>query len=222
MADENTGRFQTTTPLLLIYPQFDEPKPYVDPRTKKASGEARYSVRLVMDPNSDDFKTLKALAIGAAKAKFPGMALKELKFPFRNGDAAIAERKAELEKAGKEYMGTLDALAGMIFIPCRSKFPPTMGTVAPGKIVDIDPADKPAINKAFFSGALAYAVMKVNAYEKVGTNPPGVNIYLNEILATGQGKRLGGPRSVSHSFAGVVGHLSAEDPTGDLDDEIPF
>jgi hypothetical protein len=225
MSDENVGRFQTTVPVMLVNPQLDEPKPYTDPKTKKASGEPKYTARLVLDPESEDFKTLKALVSAAAKAKHPGTPFADLAFPFKNGNAQIEKSKKALDVADKKYDGRLDYLSGKVFLDCRSQFPPLFAGIINGRLVDIASDEKAQIQKVFFPGALVYAVLKVNAYDAVGSNKAGVQVFLNEIMATGQGKRIAsGSRSAAETFKGVAGKVTAEDPTAGSvgDDEIPF
>lgn len=226
MSEEDKGRFQTTTPVMLTNPQLDEPKPYTDPVTKKVSGDPKYTCRLILDPAGEDFTSLKALVSAAAKAKHPGVPFSELEFPFKNGDKQIEKAKAVLVKSDKKYDGRLDYLAGRVFVNCRSQFPPLFAGIVNGKLVDITPDDKAQIQKVFFSGALVYAVLKVNGYNAVGSNKAGVQIFLNEIMATGGGKRIASSsRSAAETFKGVAGKMSAEDPTAGQsvgDDEIPF
>jgi len=227
MTDEaDKGRFQLTQPVILANPQLDVPKPYKDPVTKKESGEPKYTARLVFDPASSDFGELKNMVAAAAKAKHPGVSFKELAFPFKSGDTAIEESKKKLAKTDKKYDGRLDYLAGKVYVQCRSQFAPVMAGIVNGKLVDIASDAAALILKTFFGGAQVYAVLKVNAYDAVGSNKAGVQIFLNELMATGQGKKLpGGTRSAASTFAGVAGKMSAEDPTAGSaasDDEIPF
>lgn len=222
---QNAGRFQMTEPALLANPSFDEPRRYKDPRTKKESGDPKYSSRVVLDPKGSDFPALKALAASAAKAKFPGVPFKDLAFPFRNGDEMIAKKKADLAKENKTYNGNLDYLAGKVVMTCRSKFPPAMAAIVNGRMTDIPAENKVLINQNFFTGAEVLGVLNVSAYDEVGTNKAGVTVYLNEVFATGKGKRIGGTRSAASTFAGYAGKPSGEDPTAGSeagDDEIPF
>lgn len=225
MSDENVGRLQTTVPVMLVRPQLHEAKQYEDPVTKKKSGDPKYTSAIVMDPAGDDFKSLKGLVAEAAKAKHPGVPFAELEFPFKNGDKRIEKAKADLAKKGKTYDGRIDYLAGKVYINCRSKFPPLMAGIVGGRLVDIGPDDSATIQKVFFPGALVHAVLKVNGYDAVGSNKAGVQIFLNEIMATGQGKRIVSQRSAAETFKGYAGQMKQEDPTGGssyLDDDIPF
>lgn len=223
MSDVEAGRFQSTTALVLSQPEFAEPKAYTDRRTKKSSGDPKFSVRLVIDPNTDDFTVIKKLCVDAARAKWPGRALSELKFPFTKGDDVIAKAKTSAARDNKTYDGNLDWLSGKITIWCRSTFRPKMAAIVNGKVADVAEDDKQSIQKHFFSGAEAHVVLKVNAYDEVGTNPAGVNIYLNEVFATGKGKKIGGNRSAASTFSGYAGKMSAEDPTSGFheDEDVP-
>ena len=224
--DPNKGKYELTQPALLSNPQLHEPKPYKDPATGKTSGDPKYTCRLVLDPASDDFKNLKALVVSAAKAKHPGVPFTDLEFPFKNGDKQIEKITQALTKKGKKYDGRSDYLAGKVFINCRSQYAPVMAGIVNNQLVDIAKDNSALIQKIFFPGAEVYAELKVNGYDAVGSNKAGVQIFLNQLGATGKGTRLkGGERSAAETFKGVMGKMSAEDPTAGSaagDDEIPY
>jgi hypothetical protein len=217
--------FTTTVPVLLSHPHLFQAVKFKDPRTGKESGEPKFSANFVFEADSADLKALKAQAAAVAKAKWPGRDLKTLVFPFKDGSKLADARKTACEKKGREPDGEFQR--GKVILVTRSKYPPRLSFVENGRIIDVDdpldtndPQVVKAKNKLFF-GALVLAQFRFVTHE-VGSNTPGVNCYPQMICATGKGERLASRASGSETFKGYVGQVSAEDPTGYPDDDIPF
>lgn len=214
MSEDNEGRFDLTEPTTLTFPNLLEAKAV---QVKgKPSGEPKYSSNFEFEPESDDLRALKAKAVAVARAKWPGRDLKELAFPFTNGDKLAEKAKAK----GKDR----EFSRGKVVVTARSKYQPRMSVVEGGRIVDLEGDAIKANGRKFYSGVQALAQFNLVAYDGVGNNPDGVTAYLNMVLSINKGTKLAGGASASEVFKGYIGTASDEDPTGldGLDDEIPF
>jgi len=113
----------------------------------------------------------------------------------------------------------------MGILVARSKFQPKLGVIDNGTLVELeDDAQKAKYKGKFYSGVVAFASVNLVAYDRVGDgNKDGVTAYLNQVLSTGQGKKLGGDGggSLASNFSQYLGQVVTEDPTAG-DDEIPF
>jgi Protein of unknown function (DUF2815) len=216
MADENSGVYETTAAVLMFHPNLHTPKAFKG-KGGKENGEPKYSGNFAMKPDHPDLNPMKKAAAAVAKAKWPGRSLKELAFPFANGDA-----KADLDKArGKnsEYN------RGYVIMAARSKFEPRLVAFVNKKIVEVTAENRTALKDKFFFGAEAFIEVNFVAYEGVGNNPDGVTAYLNKVQVTGKGTRIAAAGGVSEHFRNYVGAASGEDPTASSaedDDEVPF
>lgn len=200
----------------------------------KESGEPKFGCTLVIPPDHPDLQTVKDTAIAVCKAKWPGLDVAaaykagNLKMPWKSGDKEHARYVANKAKLGEEDDGKMDFVKGNVLIKASSKFRPRLGVIKNGVLSD--DLDEQAVQRnkeAFYSGVEVYAEINLNAYDAIKDgDQDGVNSYLNLVLSTGKGKRLGGGRSIKEAFAQYVGKASDLDPTaGDpdgLDDEIPF
>ena len=84
------------------FPNLDKAVFY-DSKTKKSrppaneaeAAQSKFGAAFLMTPDSTDHKAAQAAAIACAKAKWPGLPLKEIKFPFKNGTKLNEKRKAQ-------------------------------------------------------------------------------------------------------------------------------
>lgn len=209
----NEGRFKATEPTVMTFPNLDEPRAVQ--RNGKATGKPKYSINLEFEPESPVLAAAKAEAIAVARAKWPGVDLKTLKFPFSNGDQ-LAD-KAKLKGKDREFS------RGKVVFTARTEFQPTLSIVAGGAVVDLDGTNKAAIKKAFYSGVEVLSEFQFSAYDAVQEDgKPGVNAYVNKVLSLNQGTRLTGGASSEEAFKDYIGSVSDYNPTEGLDDEIPF
>lgn len=216
MSDTKTeGRVSLTIPVILAHPSLFEPKQFK--KNGKPNGEPKFSGNFVFAPDNADLKRMKTIAAQVARAKWPTRDLKELKFPFSNGDKLADARKAKSGKDDGAYQ------RGKVVMSSRSKYRPRLSVVDSGRIVDLeDDALIAKFKSKFFFGAETLAEFNFVVFEG-GNGPDGVTAYLNQVLATGKGTKIAGGASGSETFKGYIGSASAEDPTGgELDDEIPF
>ena len=195
------------------------PKQYVDPKTKKAKGDPKYSATFLLAPDSADLAALKSLCKEIAKehnADFANTA-----WPFKNGDTEADKLKAR-GKNGEVYRGQV-----VIRSDTGEKYPPGLaifkdGNIKKGAIDLASPALVSQYKGWFYSGSNVIPVVQLKWYDAVNEGKPGIKAYLGMVVATNTGERLGGGKPASERFKGVVGQATNEDPTGDLDDEIPF
>lgn len=206
--------YNSTSPCVMAFPNLLEARAYKKNGVEK--GEPKFGCTLVLSPNHPDYAGMKAKAIEAAKARWPGVDPKTVKFPFQLGDKQADKRKA----AGKEDG---DFMRGHIVLKCNSKFAPALSVLDNGKIVDVDSDILKAAHKGkFFFGVEVLAQVNFVAYEmdeedENGNKRKGVTCYLNMVLSTGKGKKLSsGSPSAASAFSGYVGNVSAYDPTDDL------
>lgn len=226
MAEETKGAvYNLTASVVMTFPNLLAPRKFG--KKGKESGDPKYSASFSLTPDSIDLKAMKALAAQVAKAKWPGRPFvdpsdktKNLLFPFTSGDKLADAAKAE--KKDKEFY------RGKIIMASRSKYQPRLYLLENPDVALEGDALKAAGSK-FYSGVLVLAQFNFVAYPGVGHNPDGVTAYLNMVMSTNRGAKLGstGP-SAAEAFKGYIGTVSAEDPTGgefaapaDDGDEIP-
>lgn len=211
---KDIGLYNLTKPVIMMFPALFEPKTFKG----KGGGEPKFSANFVFDPTSEDLAAMKKVAVAVAKAKHPDIDLKTLTFPFKNGTKSADKRKAK----GKD---DAEWLRGKAIVVARSKFRPQLGVVEGSQIIDLaDNNDLIAKYKGkFYNGVEAYATLNFVWWDPIKEEDTGgVTAYLNMVLSTGRGKRIGGGGSIADTFKQYVGTMTAEDPTEELDDEIPF
>lgn len=216
MSEAKEGTVALTVPLTLTFPNLDEARA-VKNKAGKASGDPKFSVNLEGEPTHADIEALKAEAVKVARAKWPGVDVKTLKFPFTSGTALADKAKAK----GKDR----EFSRGMIVLTARSKYQPRLSVIKAGCAVDIDGDDKSQVKKLFYSGCQVLAQVNFQAYDAVNDDgKDGVTAYINMVLSLNKGTRLTGGASAAEVFKSYIGTSTDEDPTaGDgLDDEIPF
>lgn len=227
MTDENLGIFNSTKPVVMSFPNLIEARKFK--RNGKETGEAKFDASFNFPPDHPDLKTLKEIAVSVAKAKWPGRDLGadvksgELKLPWDTGDRLIAKRQAKLQKAGKPADEKGDFMKGLVVLKSSSKYEPRLALAENGKVVDLEGAARAASKAKFYFGVEVLIQVNFVAYDAVGDGgKDGVTAYLNMVLSTNKGKKLAGGASAAETFKGYVGTTTTEDPTGGLDDEIPF
>lgn len=233
MSDQsNLGIFDLTKPVPLLHPSLFDARAF-GPKGKER-GEPKFSAGFLFDPDSEDLKAIKVKAVAVARAKWPGVDLKTLKWPWESGDKRADARIAALAKKAGIPVAQFDVeksdgefQRGKIVVTARSKFQPRLAGVVNGKIVDFeDDASKTRAKPTFYFGADSFAQFNLVAYDKIQADArDGVTAYLNMVLSLNQGTRLSKTQSAAETFKGYLGAYSNEDPIGDesgLDDDIPF
>ena len=229
MADAKRTEQVTLMGLRMFHPNLIVPKKFKNPQGQE-SGEAKYSGLFGIDPNRPDFVDAKRLAIEVAKAAAYEddegnlIPMNQLAWPWVLGDK-LADKAKKLVEANTPKVKLAEYYRGLVILKARTLHVPGLAYVQGRQIIEI-PNDDEALRKKnsgkFYFGA-EVCVDVTFAAHKVGNNTPGVNAYLNSVMATGKGERIGGFTPASERFKGYLGQVSAEDPTvGQDDDEIPF
>ncbi|WP_299444654.1 ssDNA-binding protein [uncultured Rhodospira sp.] len=201
------------------HPHFFEPRPVVI--DGKASGDPNYEVQAMFaKDNPEAMASLdgcKKTAIAVAAARWPGRnVIEEAKggefmFPFKDGD-----READrFDRRNPQKAGQRDYMRGNIILACRSKFAPEV----------VGPDKKPIMNERdIYGGCYGYIQVNVKAYNGVGQNPDGVKCYLQMVLKSRNGDKLGNARSAADVFGGIKDADLGEDATAgmDMSTDIPF
>lgn len=203
-------------------------------------GDPKFSASFVIDPKSADFETLKAAVVNLLKENLPGKKLVagrrmtqeeadagavEVNLPWRRGEDEVKR----LTEKGGEFK---DIYTGNMIVKASSKYRPLLDAIeksAPNGILSFstDEIIKAQGSKYFYSGAYFLPTFGLNFYAAKGRDPGGVSLYLNAMLFTKHGERLGGRKhNPAEAYKGYLGKISQEDPTAGaadvLDDEIPF
>ena len=228
--DYTVGLFKLTSPVAMIYPHLFVPQAYKE--KGKAKGEPKYSARLLFPADSQDLKDLKALAAKLARAEWPdkafnlktvptaehpqGQTIPQISFPFKSGDAA----------ADKKGGDSVEYMRGKVLMSAKSKNQPQLGYITNGRIIELnDEAAMTAAKGQFYSGVQVYAELNLSTFPGAEGKLPGVTVYLNAILSTGKGERIASAKSISNTFKGYAGIVSAQDPTApgagdDVEDDM--
>lgn len=195
-------------------------------RNGKETGEAKFGAVFVIEPDHIDLVNLKAKAVEAARLRWPGVDLKTLQFPFKDGSAEADKRVAKLKAEGKEDDKKGDFQRGKVLLKASSKFQPKLSIWPKGAAAPIELTDEAAFKMhggKFYFGVKALFEVAFQAYDPVREgDKPGVTAYLQQLCSTNEGDRLAGGRSASEVFSGYKGTVSGIDPTKAGDDEIPF
>lgn len=215
---ENPGLFTLTRPVVMIFPNLFEPRQVKV--NGKPAGDPKYGASFMFSPDNTDLAELKKAVAAVARAKWPGRELKGLAFPLYSGDKMADNR---LAKSGKDD-GAFQR--GKVIIKARSKYQPRLSAIVGGKLLDLDGPAVLAHKNLFFFGSEVLTQFNFVAYSGIGNNPDGVNAYLNMVLTTGKGTKLGSSgQTAAEAFAGYIGHSTDYDPTGGqppVEDDIPF
>lgn len=211
MATNQEGIFDMTTATPMLWPALHEPKAYQE--NGKDKGEKKYGATFVFSADHTDWKAIKDKAVSVARAKWPGVELATVGWPFISGNDYAQKRQAK-GKDGSYFTGK-----GML--KSRSVFEPRLCGIENGHMTDYEGEGRVKAKAKFYSGVGSLAEFNFVAVEVNGKRY--VTAYLNMVFSTNKGERVGGGKSAAETFKGYVGTASAEDPTkGDLDDEIPF
>lgn len=214
MADSERINLQATEGHPIGFFELYAPKKFKN--DKGIEGKPKYKATFFMDPASADFKTL----VRAHKKLVESFGERDdddppLKSPFLSVDKYIAKRERKKPGSGK----SLEWAKGLVMVQTSTgeDYPPELLVLKGNDIITLDSDKLRADHKAkFYNGALCYYYLNMAAYD--GGNA-GVCCYLSKVLTTGKGEKRagGGGPSGKEVFSGVVGKMSAEDPTDGID-----
>ena len=186
-----------------------------------------------------EFLAVKSLIEALVQEKWPGAnpyardeITKQLSimWPWYNGDARADEIKQQRANGEKTRGGKLpmemEFARGHAVLHTSASRQPTLCGVENGKIVAYE-ADRLALvrDKLFFFGAEVYAEINFVAADPQGQGTkPYVAAYLNMVLGTGRGKRIGESRGdPADVFKDYVGRISTVAPSaGAASSNVPF
>jgi len=198
----------------------------------------KFSAQFVMDPNDPDVATLKKAILGEIKRVFPteytqvvaacsqggakasvgsvlGYFGRRLNVPLADGTVQADERVAKGKNDAEYKRGKV-----LLNASSREESPPALGGIENGIVVNYETVDQRAMAASkFYFGAEAFFKVNVKAYSASST-VRGVSAYLQTVVVTGAGERLG-PQggSATEDFGHVAGKVSSVNP---VDDEIPY
>ncbi len=225
MAEEKVV-FTSTEPVVIAHPSVITPKAFK--QNGKEKGDPKYGFTCVFEPDSEDFKRAKLLAISAAKAKWPGRDIGadfkagEMIMPWESGDEANARRLKRLMDEGKiredDHKG--DYQLGKMLVKASSKYPIDLSVIEGGRIIEVEgDAAKSRANKFFYFGVEGLVELTFVAYNPVGRDgKAGVTAYAQKLLSTGKGEKLTAGRSAVETFGAYAGKVTGEDPGTNDDD----
>lgn len=223
MADELKVQVTLTEPVRVSWPQVFEPKSVVVNGMSK--GEPFYSARLVFPADHADIQGLRVTGSQLLAKLKPGLDIKTLRpyedffWPFKAGDALIADARRRAAAKGKEYRGFEDYMAGTqtLFVKAAAKYPPQVDVFVNGKWTKVSTDNQSLHRDKFYNGMEASATVTLSGV-KLPTGGWGVTAYLQAIGATGTGERLG-RQEITHGFMPSVSG-SVVNPLAD--DNLPF
>lgn len=185
-------------------------------------------VILLIEPNSDLHKALKAAALEAAQLAFPGTDVSTLQMPFKNGTTFADKMKAKADADPKKK--PMEWFRGFAFLKATASalYPPKLADSRDPMVPQGDGTlDFPPSNK-FYAGAYTYAEISFKGYtgqeqtreknkdgemENVSREYKGVTAYMNSLLFAKDAPKLGfATRSMADVFKGVVGQKTQVDP----------
>ena len=205
------GIYNTRTAARLLFPNLYEAKAFDE------KGEPKFGSTLLFSPSSVDVAEIGALCQRIAKEIWPATPYKDVIVPGIAGEKQIERSAAAARKKGKEPKGN-EFYKGQWVVKASSKFQPALAGVESGKIVKYDTeVAKVAAKERFYSGANALVQLNFIAYESEmgGRNLPGITCYLNMVMVTGGGDRIGGSgKADADVFSQYIGSLSDVNPMG--------
>lgn len=208
-------QYTFTSPVVMGHPTLFTPKAFKGPDGKE-KGEPKYGATFVFDPAGDELKNFKRKAAECARMEWPGCDLAKIVWPWQSGDEAADRRDAKNKLAGRAPDG--DWMRGKSLVKATSKFPVVLAIFENGRIVTLE--DEISLKRAepkFFFGAEVLAQVTLNPFQpSLPGSAPMVTCYLNQVLATGKGTKIGGAKkSAAQVFSGYAGVASEVNPLGE-------
>lgn len=145
--------------------------------------------------------------------------------PWTAGDKLHEKYVAKRKAGGKADDGKADFQKGMMVLKGSSKYRPKLAVVEGGDLIDVTEQNTALHKGKFYFGVQALVKVNLVAYDRINEDAQdGVTAYLDMVVSLNKGERLTGGPSAAETFKGVVGSLSAEDPTAgqNVSDEDDF
>lgn len=213
------GNFSFTAPVIGTFLHLFEPRGF-----KGSTKDPKFSIQLVVPRTHQDFEAMRAEVASVARAAKPGVDLKTISVPWKNGDAEAA--KSDQARAAKGLKPVADYMRGNVLMQpsTAADKPPRLLVLEGTRLVALDTPMLVATHKAkFYPGVLVVPSLRFVWHDGNGAGiAPGVHAYLQRVLSTNTGERLaGGGTSDDEVFSGYLGSLSQVNPVVTAD-EIPF
>jgi hypothetical protein len=226
MTNKIDGRYSFTAPVRMVFGNLFEAKPVGKKVNGKApTGTPKFSATFALPADHPDLLPLKQKAVAVAQAQWPGRDLKELKFPWENGNKRIEQEKKAAEKENRKPRDNA-FLADKLLVTARTKNRPALAYIEGGQIIDVNDATLTVAKSKLYQGMYVVAKLNFTAYEGQRDedtgfgNPDGVNAYLDMVMKVKDGDRIGGGPSASVVFKDYIGTMTAEDPTVGAPDDL--
>lgn len=200
------------------------------PRKVDGRGDPKFEIQLGFAKDHPDILPMKKEMAKMAKERWgAGVDFSKLRLKFVDGDEEyrIAAAHPNAEKR-REY----PQLKGQTILKLRSKDPIAVFDVRERNSdgVPVQITDSQKIERIIYSGAYVSLKLTFSTYDEIvdprdasKNQPPGITIYPEQICFVADGERFGAAtKSDGASFSAVQGFVSAENPLGYDDDEIPF
>jgi hypothetical protein len=167
-------------------------------------------VQWIIEKDDPDLKEMVEIARGlvekvAANRKQPLQGLvprKDYYWPFLSGEAHIENSRRSMERADKEWNDDYEQhCVGKVILRTSAQeiYPPILAIpVQKGSKIEFEQLDDPAARAAaeykhFYRGMMALGKVSFQGYD-FSAPSWGVTCYVNEVIATGEGERIGGAR----------------------------
>jgi hypothetical protein len=223
------NKFTFSAPVVLAFAKdLFVPKAFAE-HTGKPQGDPKYRGQFVIATDHPDWVRLKDFVIGMARKQWPNgdLGAKDMQgnslilWPWRDGNKEADKRWAKAKLKDANAADRYENIRGKVILNTSSVQAPDYVGIENGKPVRYEGDRlKQVKDKLFFSGAEVVPSIALVARDGNDAIKSSVTAYLNGVLGTGKGTRIGGGRpDVETVFAGYVGHAVEANP---LDDAIPF
>lgn len=177
----------------------------------------KYDGTFEVDPGSAVFGQIKDTVLKVAKDRWPGRDIAELKLPWEKG-SLLADKAAKQDPPRDREFSR-----GKAVFTARTIHEPVLSYVEGRALVENLEGDRRTAAKSkFYPGVQVLFEIGVKAYEGVGANPDGVNLYLNKVCSLNKGekiKALSTRASSADTFKHYLGTTTDYDPTAGDDAE---
>lgn len=172
--------------------------PYKHPKDK---GEPKYSCEMLFDKEEADLAAMKQIIKDLIGQEFPGLSVKDVVIPIKDGDVIAARMEKRASAKGKS--ANVDHYRNKFVLRAKSTYTIPVCDASCEEILDA---------RRIFAGCIGRAEITFGHYENELDDETtyGVTAYLNAYQHIAEGNRIGG-RDVKRIFGSVSGQ-SNEDP----------